>query len=221
MHTDPPPYMRLPDAMISCGSSSSPLQVTQISCLHSRACPISLNPGQCGHTFCALCILKWFFSRLHKACGGWHESVDCPIWSFLSLPLQPQLIPAFPSISRSLLIITPDHSPRLDITFPFTPNRTVDALVRDLIGKLADSPSSDDITAGGTTGAKKTEDTMAEWRTGGTTRTEWFRRDSYVPRSSFALVFISSFFLPHPQDRSRGNQRNNKELEEPDSQRLC
>jgi len=132
-------------------------------CYDIMACPISLNPGQCGHTFCALCILKWFFSRLHKACGGWHQSVDCPI-------------------CRSLLIITPDHSPRSDITFPFTPNRTVDAVVRDLVGKLADFPSFDTVASKATKEGKKTEEdqemlAMAEWRIGGTTRAEWLRRD--------------------------------------------
>lgn len=63
-------------------------------CYDIMAQPYSLNPGQCGHTFCALCILRHFFSRLHKACGGWHESVDCPM-------------------CRSLLVITPDRVPRL------------------------------------------------------------------------------------------------------------
>jgi hypothetical protein len=126
-------------------------------CYDIMACPISLNPGKCGHTFCALCVLKWFFSRLHKACGGWHESVDCPI-------------------CRSLLVITPDHLPRLDTTFPFTPNRTVDTVVRDLVGKLAAVPSFDVLANKGT---KKTEEdtAMAGWRMGGATRAEWLRRD--------------------------------------------
>jgi hypothetical protein len=129
-------------------------------CYDIMACPISLNPGQCGHTFCALCIVKWFFSRLHSACGGWHESVDCPI-------------------CRSLLVITPDHSPRPDITFPFTPNRTVDTVVRDLVGKLAVVPSFDAAATKAVKGAKKTEEdtAMAEWRIGGSTRAEWLRRD--------------------------------------------
>jgi hypothetical protein len=88
---------------VHCASLSFPRTLTRpspppdnhaLSCYEIMAQPYSLNPGQCGHTFCALCILRHFFSRLHKACGGWHESVDCPM-------------------CRSLLVITPDRVPRL------------------------------------------------------------------------------------------------------------
>ncbi|KIY53356.1 hypothetical protein FISHEDRAFT_19104, partial [Fistulina hepatica ATCC 64428] len=71
--------------------------------------PYSLNAGRCGHSFCAQCLLKWFFSRLHKGCGNWHESVDCPI-------------------CRQMVVITPDRVPRMDITFPFVPNRLGDTV---------------------------------------------------------------------------------------------
>ncbi|KAF8159518.1 hypothetical protein B0H34DRAFT_673876 [Crassisporium funariophilum] len=90
-------------------------------CYEVLAAPYSLNPGHCGHTFCALCILKWFFSRLHRACGGWHESVDCPI-------------------CRCPLIITPELAPRLHITFPFVPNRVAAAVIESLVEKLVKPP---------------------------------------------------------------------------------
>lgn len=90
-------------------------------CYEVLAAPYSLNPANCGHTFCAVCILKWFFSRLHRACGGWHESVDCPI-------------------CRSLLIITPETSPRLLFTFPFVPNRIAAATIESLVEKIAKPP---------------------------------------------------------------------------------
>lgn len=77
-----------------------------------------LTPVECGHTFCGQCTLKWFFSRLHRGCGTWHESVDCPL-------------------CRALLIITPDVPPRLTITIPFAPNRLADATLRGLLDKLA------------------------------------------------------------------------------------
>ncbi|KAI0038350.1 hypothetical protein FA95DRAFT_1613454 [Auriscalpium vulgare] len=47
-------------------------------CLDVIACPYSLVAYNCGHAFCALCIIKWFFSRLHE-CGDWHEPVECPL----------------------------------------------------------------------------------------------------------------------------------------------
>ena len=82
-----------------------------------RALPYTLTPAECGHTFCALCTLKWFFSRLHRSCGSWHESVDCPI-------------------CRSLLILTPDTTPRTVITVPFTPNRLAGKVIENLVAKL-------------------------------------------------------------------------------------
>ncbi|KAG1770742.1 hypothetical protein EDD22DRAFT_865770, partial [Suillus occidentalis] len=82
-------------------------------CFEIMACPYSLNPRLCGHTFCATCILKWFFSRLHRACATWHEPVDCPI-------------------CRSALFGTPDNVPRPDSSFPFTPNRTADNAIRGM-----------------------------------------------------------------------------------------
>ncbi|KAJ7066557.1 hypothetical protein C8F01DRAFT_1080094 [Mycena amicta] len=160
-------------------------------CYEIMAQPYSLNPGQCGHTFCALCILRHFFSRLHKACGGWHESVDCPM-------------------CRSLLVITPDRIPRLDITFPFVPNRTAAAVCESLINQLSVSSSSTpvikrepsesalpgDISAecqwGRRKGGKTKEEEEMEletelepdgesalvgWREGGHLRTDWIRKD--------------------------------------------
>ncbi|RDB23322.1 hypothetical protein Hypma_009125 [Hypsizygus marmoreus] len=150
-------------------------------CYEILAYPYTLNPGQCGHTFCAICILKWFFSRLHIHCGAWHESVDCPI-------------------CRSLLVITPDRVPRPDITFPFVPNRTAAAVCESLIKKLANSPScglvvkredSEGVWASGSwaTGCGRKKDAskeaeeigenadVAAWREGGITRAEWLKKD--------------------------------------------
>ncbi|KAJ7180699.1 hypothetical protein C8R46DRAFT_590885 [Mycena filopes] len=152
-------------------------------CYDIMAQPYSLNPGQCGHTFCALCIIRHFFSRLHKPCGGWHESVDCPM-------------------CRSLLVITPDRVPRLDITFPFVPNRTAAAVCESMIEKLSHSstasglvvkreesegnwPGSEwDMEWGRKKGKSKEEEEMEEenadlagWREGGNLRTEWLKKD--------------------------------------------
>jgi len=152
-------------------------------CYDILAHPYSLNPGQCGHTFCAICILRHFFSRLHKACGGWHESVDCPM-------------------CRSLLVITPERVPRLDITFPFVPNRTAAAACEALIEKLSRSPydsspivkregseglwgsgSEDDLEWGRKKGKSKEEEEEEEssditaWREGGNLKAEWLKKD--------------------------------------------
>ncbi|GLB41817.1 putative RING-type zinc-finger [Lyophyllum shimeji] len=149
-------------------------------CYEIMAHPYTLNPGQCGHTFCAICILKWFFSRLHMHCGAWHESVDCPI-------------------CRSLLVITPDRVPRPDTTFPFVPNRTAAAVCETLIEKLRNAPSGALIVKredsegawGWPSGCSRKKDAskdadekkveenadVASWREGGFMRTEWLKKD--------------------------------------------
>ncbi|KAL4065911.1 hypothetical protein J3A83DRAFT_4432066, partial [Scleroderma citrinum] len=115
------------------------------------ACPYSLHPRQCGHTFCAICILKWFFSRLHRVCGGWHEAVDCPL-------------------CRSPLFCTQDLTPRPDFTFPFVPNRAMDCALQGLITSLTDDlDNQHTITI--PTG------NLADWYEGGHARQEWTRRD--------------------------------------------
>lgn len=77
--------------------------------------PYALSP--CGHSFCAICLLKWFFSRMHKKCGLWHQSVHCPI-------------------CRNGIVLTPPRTPRPETTFPFTPNRAAAAVIEQQLEKL-------------------------------------------------------------------------------------
>ncbi|KAF9240698.1 hypothetical protein BU15DRAFT_45688 [Melanogaster broomeanus] len=116
---------------------------------HFRACPYVSIPRNCGHTFCATCILKWFFSRLHRGCGGWHEAVDCPL-------------------CRSALPYTPDKTPRAEFSFPFTPNRTADIAIRGLINTIFHDPESV---------AAAVPNPLSDWSEDGHTRQEWFKRE--------------------------------------------
>ncbi|KAF8623045.1 hypothetical protein AX15_006551 [Amanita polypyramis BW_CC] len=149
-------------------------------CYEIMAHPFSLNPAQCGHTFCAMCILKWFFSRLHRACGGWHEPVDCPI-------------------CRSHLVLTPDRPPRPNLTFPFVPNRIASSVLESFVQKLARPPialviKKEDtdgswVSNSGQTcisGCIRTSPNPKEevgstditlWRDGGCLRSEWLKKD--------------------------------------------
>lgn len=130
------------------------------------ACPYSLHPLKCGHTFDAICILRWFFSKAHQACGGWHEYVACPI-------------------CRSQLITTPERLPRHEITFPFIPNRTVDAAVKDLISKLDTSLSGVKLELDADKGRMniKKEETdkacsaLEGWKVGGSMKKDWAKRE--------------------------------------------
>ena len=154
------------------------------------AYPYSLHPGQCGHTFCAICILRWFFSRLHRACGGWHEAVDCPI-------------------CRSVLILTPDRVPRSNVTFPFVPNRVAAAVVESLIERLATSSlpvvkrecsEALRISESDKQGRKrkkevaKLEDSdvdLDDWKKEGTMRAEWLKRDRCAYNHCLSIPFLS------------------------------
>ena len=135
-------------------------------CYETMACPYVLHPLKCGHTFDAICILRWFFSKAHQACGGWHEYVACPI-------------------CRSQLIVTPERIPRHEITFPFIPNRTVDAALKDLIGKLEHAGTNLKREPGTEVVRRpkvKREDgdvvsALDGWRSGGSTRKDWLRRE--------------------------------------------
>ncbi|KAJ7281528.1 hypothetical protein C8J57DRAFT_1500225 [Mycena rebaudengoi] len=163
-------------------------------CYEIMAQPYSLNPGQCGHTFCAMCILKHFFSRLHRICSSWHEPVDCPM-------------------CRAFLVITPDRVPRPEITFPFVPNRKAGEICEAMIEKLKQSPSHSrlvvkreesegawpgsewDMEWGRKKGKSKQEEEMEEensavaaWREGGSSRAEWIKRDRQGRKEMMNLV---------------------------------
>lgn len=89
-----------------------------------RAAPYSLNNPQCGHTFCALCLVRWALASLSED-GGWHESLLCPM---CRAPL-PQAGSADP--------------PRSKCTFPFIPNPIVDADIKDLVSIVREAADAD------------------------------------------------------------------------------
>lgn len=131
-----------------------------------RAYPLTLSPAKCGHSFCAICVLKWFFSRMHRQCGKWHESLECPICR--------TELPSTPEATRSMK------------TCPFTPNRLADSVLTDLINSLTSLPgNSDGSPRGKSSGAgrsthSKNETTISTWAEDGSSRKEWLRRVRYV-----------------------------------------
>jgi len=145
-------------------------------CCEIIACPYAPTSANCGHSFCAICILKWFFSRLHRACGSWHENVACPF-------------------CRTPLAYTPAFPPRDLSTFPFSPNRLADACIRSAIEKLASSslPDNPGPPKPGANGRNQTqrvsrvkkeesvglglESDIEGWKEGGRNRIEWNARE--------------------------------------------
>ena len=146
-----------------------------------RAHPVTVPHPNCGHSFCALCMLKHLFSRFHRTCGGWHEHVECPM-------------------CRSVLIYTPSQVPRSLLTFPFAKNRIADAAVAAMIDQLTAQIEGSCIpnrcedmeqTKGGTKIGY--ESPLAVWRMGGSSRIEWFERQECV----FQLFIFSPRFTQH------------------------
>ncbi|KAI6128051.1 hypothetical protein EV401DRAFT_1932568 [Pisolithus croceorrhizus] len=119
-------------------------------CFEIMASPYTLRSPSCGHTFCATCILKWFFSRLHRSCGDWHDMVQCPICR--------------------CALSTPDYQPRSEHTFPFIPNRTLDGalqgLMKSLAGDLDDQCSSSSASSA-----------LSAWSEKGPAKQDWANRD--------------------------------------------
>ncbi|KAJ3533479.1 hypothetical protein NMY22_g7318 [Coprinellus aureogranulatus] len=150
-------------------------------CYEVFSAPHTLNAPNCGHTFCGLCILKWFCSRLH-GCGAWHEQVYCPM-------------------CRAEV-----HTPDRRATFPFIPNRLATTTIAALTEKLCARPpstamlvkreESEEVFVSGSKAARgrscsrasqqaKTEEDspipdttdVDGWREGGILRTEWLKKD--------------------------------------------
>ncbi|KAK7056411.1 hypothetical protein VNI00_002966 [Paramarasmius palmivorus] len=134
----------------------------------------------------------------HFTCPLWHESVDCPI-------------------CRSLLVITPDRTPRLDVTFPFVPNRTAATVCESLIEKLGKTSTGCSLAVkredsegglgsewnlergrkrGQTKKESENEDEdedetdlrLTVWRQGGDLRREWQKKDKEGKREMHNLL---------------------------------
>ncbi|PCH36205.1 hypothetical protein WOLCODRAFT_166745 [Wolfiporia cocos MD-104 SS10] len=138
-------------------------------CFEIIACPCTIGSSRCGHTFCALCIMKWYFSRLCPDCCTWHEDLECPL---CRTPIAaPKVVPA------------DGNTP-----CPFAPNRMVDGAVAELLNTIrnestASSGSSSTSPKGKGKGkSKKTEggvisEAIALWGEGGASRVDWQDRN--------------------------------------------
>ncbi|EPS99354.1 hypothetical protein FOMPIDRAFT_1050641 [Fomitopsis schrenkii] len=146
-------------------------------CFDVMACPYSLSPAQCGHTYCAVCILAWYLSKLCNTCGDWCDHLDCPMCRTL-LPCSIEL----------------DEQPRQMYTLPFTPARAADERITQLVdilcGPEPESPSKASSSKRGkgkgkekqaaSTGDSHTGPSPPStgWEYGGTLREEWQARSS-------------------------------------------
>lgn len=134
-------------------------------CFDVLAHPQTIATAGCGHSFCGLCILKWFFSKVHRECGFWHTSVDCPI-------------------CRKTMVYPPDDVPRSIYTLPFTTNRLAESALTNAIETLTSLASSSEVgvSSGKGKGKRKqleSDDEVpgaATWRKDGVSRLDWNAR---------------------------------------------
>ncbi len=144
------------------------------SSLSRRACPYTLAAGRCGHSFCSICILQWCFAAVHRGCGYWHDSLECPL-------------------CRAELPYTSDHVPRSLFSFPFTPNRLADSTIKalvELIRSADPQPGSSSAGSGSgvctlvgrtdTTTASCEDEKLLLWRGTGAAYVDWEERDKSV-----------------------------------------
>jgi len=106
---------------------------------------------------------------------------------------------------RSLLIITPEQIPRLQLTFPFVPNRIAASVIESLVAKLVEQPWFSQTKTGQEEVERKCipksrrkcrpylrkeknseeesskgsleKSSVATWSEGGRMRTDWLERD--------------------------------------------
>ncbi|KAI0697956.1 hypothetical protein C8T65DRAFT_743007 [Cerioporus squamosus] len=146
-------------------------------CFETMACPYSLNNGRCGHAFCAICILKWAFAALHRACGHWHEALECPL---CRAPL--------PIISRS--------NPRNVYTFPFIPDRLGDTVIKSHLAVLQDAAdfkaksntTNSDASRNGVRWHGEVDEQVLAWGLGKASRIQWEQRER-IGKAEMTLLF--------------------------------
>ena len=171
-----------------------------------RAYPYSLSPAGCGHTYCAICILKWYFSNMCNDCVGWCYPLDCPLCRAV-----------LPGSER------PDERPRPMFALPFTPARAADERITNLIdslcGPVPESPSKASSSKRSKGKGKKKQASSdagpsTGWEYGGALRAEWQERDRCV--ANYCLVRRSCGYalqcllssLSTPGSRGRTEMRN-------------
>lgn len=167
-------------------NSQQGLQVAALThCLHLRlrACPYSLPVASCGHSFCAICCLRWFFHYLEvDKTVVYHRSVDCPVCEG-------------PLADFSILDEWRERS-----TFPFIPNGlAVDAIDSHFLlfdSALKSGSSGPEGTESGSGEERRQEDTdlrdlvgldlkqTNNWKRGGEERLRWEERARFVARFS-------------------------------------
>ncbi|KAI0793738.1 hypothetical protein C8Q74DRAFT_1244514 [Fomes fomentarius] len=147
--------------------------------------PYLLDNALCGHTFCAVCVLKWAFARIHRGCGYWHEALECPL-------------------CRALLPYTADNAPRNMHTFPFILNRIADASIKSLLTILKEAAGSKTavcVNAGvvrSGTWHGKVDGEVIPWGEGESARVEWENR-ARIGKREMALL-VSNWTTLQPED---------------------
>jgi len=135
------------------------------------ATPYSLVPSQCGHSYCALCILKVYLNKFHDACKSWHQVVECPM-------------------CRSVLPYPKQGYNRSECACPFTPNRLAEGVITGLMDTLtASAQELYNIARANRNGGHLVipDSPIAAWREKGSDKIAWKARQEQG-KSEMALL---------------------------------
>lgn len=122
-------------------------------CFDILAYPQSLSPAQCGHTFCAACVLKWFLSNFCGGCDVWHSRLECPL------------------CRAQLPAIVMNQPNRSEKSCPFTINRLAESSINSILETLDNIPRANISKM-----KPEVKDDLAKWRTGGSARVDHEKR---------------------------------------------
>lgn len=195
-----------------------PYMLSKAHHISTSASPHMLSPALCGHSFCAICGLRWYFSALDvDETGVSHRLLNCPLCK--------SDLPEFPIFDEL----------RDQWAFPFLPNRLAEDSLdcHFLTFDSAIRSASDLLRSGLRPTQKEHQDHQSNvglpdlpglnlgkgvrnWMKGGEDRVRWEKRARLV--AHFSRTGCSHFI---PQARKGEDGITHQDVGEPPGRRVC
>ncbi|KAK7677606.1 hypothetical protein QCA50_019417 [Cerrena zonata] len=137
----------------------------------------------CGHTFCAKCIVSWYFTKMDCATSSWPSGVECP------------------ECCQSMTALGVEQTPE-KLPFPFISNQIVEMFLYDAVKtvyELMVDMSIDDTLENIPEGFLRR---ALKWGKGGKGQEEWLNNTRYVESLDAHAFSISSILSDIGKERS-------------------